>query len=215
MEWFRGLFGGKREVDSEAPTPPPKRKAQAPQPAATRHNTLAACVAKGPDAYTVTLENGTIGGVGEKVGLSDEELLRQAIRSRDALAPTRANPCDKDPTCEQQPRVLNPALLGEGLPVPEGKFAGKKWYEERWLPWQWTIYLQMMYWVQKARGVVPQCCLCLGFVSFSTADALVRSVFRGAFGTPFLSNNSVVLVACRRPTHPPDAPQTTPRAGRP
>ena len=214
MEWFRGLFGGKREVDSEAPTPQPKRKAKAPEPAATRHNTLAACVAKGPDAYTVTLEGGTIGGVGEKQGLSDEKLRQEAIRSRDADPPTKGNPV-VNATLEQQPRVLNPALLGEGLPVPEGKFAGKKWYEERWLPWQWTVYLQMMYWVQKARGVVPQCCLCLGFISFSTADALVRSVFRGGFGTPFLSNDSVVLVACRRPAQPPDAPQTTPRAGRP
>ena len=163
----------------------------------------------------MTLENGTIGGVGEKGGLSDEKLRQEATRSRDAPAPTRTNQCDKNPTMEQQPRVLNPALLGEGLPVPEGKFAGKRWYDKRWLPWQWTVYLQMMYWVQKARGVVPQCCLCLGFISFSTADALVRSVFRGGFGTPFLSNKSVVLVACRRPAHPPDAPQTTPRAGRP
>ena len=76
---------GKRDVDSEAPTPQPKRKAKAPEP--TRHNTLAACVAKGPDAYTVTLENGTIGGVGEKGGLSDEKLRQEATRSRDA--PTR------------------------------------------------------------------------------------------------------------------------------
>ena len=207
-----GSTPGKRDVDSEAPTPQPKRKAKAPEP--TRHNTLAACVAKGPDAYTVTLENGTIGGVGEKVGLSDEELRRQAIRSRDTRAPTKRDPVVV-PTLEQQPRVLNPALLGKGLPVPEGKFAGKAWYERRWLPWVWTIFLQMMYWVQKVRGVVPQCCLCLGFISFSTADALVRSVFRGAFGTPFLSNDSVVLVACRCPAQPPDAPQTTPRAGQP
>ena len=42
---------GKRDVDSEAPTPQPKRKAKAPEP--TRHNTLAACVAKGSEAYTV------------------------------------------------------------------------------------------------------------------------------------------------------------------
>ena len=214
MDRIRGWFRGKRVVDSEAPTPPPKRKAQAPEPAATRHNTLAACVAKGPDAYTVTLEGGTIGGVGEKQGLSDEKLRQEAIRSRDADPPTKGNPV-VNATLEQQPRVLNPALLGEGLPVPEGKFAGKKWYEERWLPWQWTVYLQMMYWVQKARGVVPQCCLCLGFVSFCTADALVRWVLRGAFGTPFLSNDSVVLVACRRPAQPPDAPITPPRAGRP
>ena len=213
MEWFRGLLG-KRGGPSEAPTPPPKRMAQAPQPAATRHNTLAACVAKGPDAYTVTLEGGTIGGVGEKQGLSDEKLRQEAIRSRDADPPTKGNPV-VNATLEQQPRVLKPALLGKGLPVPEGKFAGKKWYEERWLPWQWTVYLQMMYWVQKARGVVPQCCLCLGFVSFCTADALVRWVLRGAFGTPFLSNDSVVLVACRRPAQPPDAPITPPRAGRP
>ena len=206
---------GKRDVDSEAPTPQPKRKAKAPEP--TRHNTLAACLAKGPDAYTVTLEEGTIGGVGEKGGLSDEKLRQEATRSRDAPVPTRANPCDKNPTLEQQPRVLNPALLGEGLPVDVEKLSadGKRWYEARWLPWQWTIYLQMMYWVQKVRGVVPQCCLCLGFISFSTADALVRSVFRGAFGTPFLSNDSVVLVACRCPAQPPDAPQTTPRAGPP
>ena len=203
---------GKRVVDSEAPTPQPKRKAQAPEPA-KRHNTLAECL-KRRDAYTVTLENGTIGGVGEKGGLSDEKLRQEATRSRDAPAPTKSNPI-VDATWEQQPRVLNPALLGEGLPVPEGKFAGKKWYEERWLPWQWTIYLQMMYWVLKTRGVVPQCCLCLGFISFCTADALVRWVFRGAFGTPFLSNDSVVLVACRRPAQPPDAPQTTPRAGPP
>ena len=214
MEWFRGLFGGKREVDSEAPTPPPKRKAQAPEPAATRHNTLAACVAKGPDAYTVTLENGTIGGVGEKVGLSDEKLRQEAIHSRDAPAPTHQDPVHEK-TWEQQPRVLNPALLGVGLPVPEGTFTGKKWYENRWSPWQWTIFLRMMYWVQKKRGVVPQCCLCLGFLAMATADALVRWVFRGGFGTMFLSNNSVVLVACRRPAQPPDAPQTTPRAGRP
>ena len=162
-----------------------------------------------------TLEDGTIGGVGEKDGVSDEKLRQEATRSRDAPVPTRANPCDKNPTLEQQPRVLNPALLGGGLPVPEGKFAGKKWYENRWLPWQWTVFIQMMYWVQKVRGVVPQCCLCLGFISFSTADALVRSVFRGAFGTPFLSNDGVVLVACRCPAQPPDAPQTTPRAGQP
>ena len=212
MEWFRGLFGGKREVGSEAPTPPPKRKAKAPQPA-KRHNTLAECL-KRRDAYTVTLENGTIGGVGEKGGLSDEKLRQEAIRSRDADLPTKRDPV-VDGTWEQRPRVLQPDRLGVGLPVPEGKFAGKKWYENRWLPWQWTIFLRMMYWVQKVRGVVPQCCLCLGFISFSTADALVRWVFRGAFGTPFLSNDSVVLVACRRPTQPPDAPQTTPRAGRP
>ena len=81
---------GKRDVDSEAPTPQPKRKAKAPEP--TRHNTLAACVAKGPDAYTVTLEDGTIGGVGEKGGLSDEKLRQEAIRSRDADPPTNENP---------------------------------------------------------------------------------------------------------------------------
>ena len=215
MEWFRGWLG-KRGGDSEAPTPPPKRKAKgAPQPA-TRHNTLAACLAKGSNAYTVTLEDGTIGGVGEKDGLSDEKLRQEAIRSRDAPVPTTRSPVVHG-TWEQQPRVLNPALLGEGLPVDVEKLTadGKRWYEARWLPWQWAIYLQMMYWVQKARGVVPQCCLCLGFISFSTADALVRSVFRGAFGTPFLSNNSVVRVTCRRPAQPSDAPQTTPRAGRP
>ena len=214
MDRIRGWFRGKRGGDSEAPTPPPKRKAkEAPKPA-ERHNTLAACVAKGSDAYTVILEDGTIGGVGEKDCLSDEKLRQEAIRSRDADPPTQQNPV-VHATFEQQPRVLQPDRLGEGLPVPEGKFAGKRWYDKRWLPWQWTIYLQMMYWVQKVRGVVPQCCLCLGFISFSTADALVRSVFRGAFGTPFLSNDSVVLVACRRPTQPPDASQTTPRAGQP
>ena len=209
MDRIRGWFRGKRVVDSEAPTPQPKRKAKAPEPA-KRHNTLAACVAKGPDAYTVTLENGTIGGVGEKQGLSDEKLRQEAIRSRDADPPTKGNPV-VNATLEQQPRVLNPALLGEGLPVPEGKFAGKKWYEERWLPWQWTVYLQMMYWVQKARGVVPQCCLCLGFVSFCTADALVRWVLRGAFGTPFLSNKSVVLVARRRPMRSSSRPHAAGR----
>ena len=214
MDRIRGWFRGKRGGDSEAPTPPPKRKAkEAPKPA-ERHNTLAACVAKGSDAYTVILEDGTIGGVGEKDCLSDEKLRQEAIRSRDAPAPKLTSPV-VSATLEQGPRVLQPDKLGVGLPVPEGKFAGKKWYEDRWLPWQWTIYLQMMYWVQKVRGVVPQCCLCLGFISFSTADALVRSVFRGAFGTPFLSNDSVVLVACRRPTQPPDASQTTPRAGQP
>jgi len=213
MDRIRGWFGGKRG-GSEAPTPPPKRKAKDASQPGERHNTLAACLAEGPDAYTVTLENGTIGGVGEKVGVTDAELRRQAIRSRDAAVPTTRSPV-LNASWEQQPRVLQPDRLGEGLPVPEGKFAGKKWYEQRWLPWQWTIYLQMMYWVQKVRGVVPQCCLCLGFISFSTADALVRSVFRGAFGTPFLSNDSVVLVACRRPTQPPDASQTTPRAGQP
>ena len=187
---------GKRDVDSEAPTPQPKRKAKAPEP--TRHNTLAACLAKGRNAYTVTFDDDTIGGVGEKVGVSEDKLRQEAIRSRDALVPTTRSPVVNG-TWEQQPRVLQPDQLGVGLPVPEGKFAGKTWYERRWLPWQWTVYLQMMYWVQKSRGVVPQCCLCLGFISFCTADALVRSVLRGAFGTPFLSNKSVVLVARRRP----------------
>ncbi|CAH0375256.1 unnamed protein product [Pelagomonas calceolata] len=128
------------------------------------------------------------------------DVLRAAVETAQAALQPPANVREADRThpLAKWPLVGDKDKLGEGAPdsffdghLPEGAETLRK---DRWTPQQWVIYLQALYQRQLKHPSRPKCCFCLSMLSYIDGDALVRALFRQAYGPMWLADGDCVLV---------------------